>query len=452
MRAGSSSFEFTRRSGRGLPAAIGLTIAVVVSGCTTAGATPGPSASAIVSPSDSGSTAIASPSSTVEASLVASPHPLAGLKPAPSGRWTGLDWHSVPPSLGLKQTSPDLRLFGWSRGYVAFSLFTSTPLGAGDGTIDETLDVSSSPDGLNWTPGKRLDTSSLDSPVVVAKVVEGPAGLLAVGMPVPGACGGPASVTRLWTSTDGNGWTDVDFAGQFGKSLVWTVDAGSTGYVATGDLADGTTQVMWASDDGRTWRRSPIPAATFGTVIVQGATAFSGGFVVSGAVRGDDGCGGPRYVTPSLWWSSDAKSWTRVKLTGTTSATNTWMSVTRITDRALLAVQTSTDGTAQSMTTAAWVSHDGRTWTPVSSAAAALEGNPYSDGRRCISLTRPDSATGTLIVSAVGEDLSVTGLAQTGEIPGNIWDLTWIAALGPSGLLVVTMDGSEAWLGVPTAD
>jgi hypothetical protein len=356
----------------------------------------------------------------------------------------------VPATLGLPEgSSPNVRLFGWSGGFVAFwpndqnrNLATTN--------VDETIDVSSSADGVRWTAGKAFDTSRFKYFVDIVKVDEGPSGLLAVGMPGRAVCGGPTSVTNLWTSADGAVWTPVDFAAQFGTATVWTMDAGSTGYVATGDLSDGTTQVVWTSADGRSWHRAPLPTATFATtVIVQGGTAFAGGYVLSGAVRGDEGCGGPRYVAPSLWWSSDAKGWTRSALTDAASGSDPWMSVTRITDRSLLAVETSWDVTAQETKTAAWVSSDGRKWNPVE--PAAVPWSLYSNGLRCLTLPRPQTLTGDPVVGEVGDDLRVTTLAQSGDMPAGLGNIGWLAALGPSGLLVVSMDGANAWLGMPVA-
>jgi hypothetical protein len=345
----------------------------------------------------------------------------------------------------------DLRVSGWSGGFIAFSSFGSVSSDVGGGKVDETIGVSSSPDGFHWTAGKPLDIAGVDYWLAVAKVVEGPAGLLAIGMPGRAVCGGPTSVTSLWTSTDGNSWIKVDFAAQFGTATVWTVDAGSTGDVATGDLSDGTTQVVWLSDDGRSWQRVPLPTATFGTVEVQGGTAFAGGYVLSGAVRGDEGCGGPNYVTPSLWWSADGKAWSRVKLSGATPGTDAWMSVTRISDHSLLAVQTSYDSTTQVNSTAGWVSTDGRTWSPTSAYAAELPGNLYSNGQRSMTLIAPPSEGSEMpVVATVDDDLTVTELSQSGDVPTDLGNIGWAAALGPSGLLVVSLDGNNAWLGMPT--
>jgi hypothetical protein len=423
----------------------------MASGCVVAGESPSPSsldsAATISAPPP-----IASVSHSPEASTAPTATPEPSVGPAPSSAWTEISWRSVSASLGVPATaSSNLSVYGWSGGFLAFNSDDPNMMGAGDPTVNETIYVSRSTDGVHWTAGQPLDTTGFQSDIAIVKVVEGPAGLLAIGTFFGVACGGPPTVQALWTSTDGLSWARVNMAAQFGTGPVWSVDAGSTGYVATGDLADGKTQVIWLSDDGMSWRRVAIPTATFGTVVVQGATAFASGYVVSGAVLGDEGCGGPRLMTPSLWWSSDGKSWSRAKLAGTTAAPDAWMKVFRISDRVVVAIQTSWDAITQVSSTAAWTSTDGKTWALLAGPPAALSAVVYTDGRRCIFVGGPSESNHNLTLTAARDDLTTVDLTQTGEMPSDLENWHWVAALGPTGLLVVSMDGAHAWLGLPTS-
>ena len=242
-----------------------------------------------------------------------------------------VDWYQMdlrraclPADASAEHQDGDIRVsvFGWSRGYVGFR----TAYDLSD-TLQATVAVVStySADGLHWTVGRPMDVEGLPDPsegVAVTQVLEGPSGLLAVGEAFPPLiCGGPPTVYALWTSTDGLTWTRVQPPADFASASVYTVDAGSTGYIASGTLKDGVTQAVWLSGDGRSWRQVPLTKATFGKFVVDGATDFAAGYVVSGTVVGDQGCGGGADLfTPSLWWSADGTSWTRSKLTGAAPA------------------------------------------------------------------------------------------------------------------------------------
>jgi hypothetical protein len=288
--------------------------------------------------------------------------------------------------------------------------------------------------------------------VYVTQVVEGPSGLLAIGHYPPATCGGPPTVVALWTSTDGLTWARVQLTAQFGSASVYTVDGGSIGYIASGTLKDGVTQALWVSTEGGSWRQVPLPKATFGQVVMDGATGFAAGYVVSGAVLGDEGCGGPSLLTASLWWSANGTNWTRSKLTGATPATDAWMAVRRISDHALMAIATEWDATAQLSTQLVWATADGRTWKLVASPSSLLGGGVITNGQRGLVVAAPSDNSGPPIVAPVGDDLTVTTLSQTGDGPvASDQSTGWVAALGPTGVVILSSDGLDLWLGVPTA-
>jgi hypothetical protein len=341
-------------------------------------------------------------------------------------------------------------VFGWSRGYVGFR---STSDETSPETPSFTMVSTTSTDGLHWTAGRALDVKGLKDVVNITAVLEGPSGLLAVGQYGRMACGGPGTVDALWTSTDGTTWAPVQPPATFASASVYTVEAGSTGYIASGTLKDGVTQAVWLSGDGRSWRQVPLPKATFGKVVVDGATDFAAGYVVSGAVLGDEGCGGSRLLTPSLWWSANGTTWSRSKLAGAAPASDATMTVSRISDHVLMAIASEWNSNTQAMTQVVWVTTDGRTWNLVKSPSSLLSANVLTNGQRGLLFVAPADISGPPTIATVADDLAVATLTQTGDGPMASADSTgWApAAFGPTGVVVLSSDGLNLWLGVPTA-
>jgi hypothetical protein len=327
-------------------------------------------------------------------------------------------------------------VFGWSRGYVAFETGTA---------FEPFIATSYSTDGLQWKSGTPLDTTKLpEGPMRVGSVVEGPTGLLALGG--YGAACGPIRVPAMWISSDGVSWRFVSMATAFGGGSVMDIEAGSAGYIATGDFGDTVaTPAVWTSTDGLSWHRVNVAAKAFGGLVVNDATAFAAGYVIAGAVPSGsgNGCGGLPFMTPSLWWSPDGRTWSRAKVPGTTNATDATMRVLRISDHALYAFEPG-DGNA------AWTSTDGQTWK----RAAGLTGSPITNGQRGITIVEPYGTGDQIEVSAFEPDMSLAKLAQTGDIPEQaMWGGTGgisAVAFGPTGLIVADPEG-DIWVGVPVA-
>jgi len=387
------------------------------------------------------------------------PTPLSSVGTAPAGGWSGIRWISagpVFPQTPVPSTDMgdwQISLFGWSEGYVGFrTAFDDSSL-----TQPPTVDMvsTSSADGLHWTAGRPMDIDGLTDVVDITQVVEGPSGLLAVGYHPPATCGGPSTVEALWTSPDGLSWTRVQPPAYFTSASVYTVDAGSTGYIASGTLKDGVTQAVWLSADGRSWRQVPLTKATFGNFVVDGATDFAAGYVVSGTVVSNGGCGsGADLFTPSLWWSANGTSWTRSKLTGAAPASDAWVTVSRISDHALMAIASRWDQASQTYVPLVWVTTDGRTWNLVKSPSSMLSTEVLTNGQRgLLVLAPPDNGPPT--IATVSDDLTVITLTQTGDGPvasSTNW-ASWMpfAAFGPTGVVVLSGDALNLWLGVPTA-
>ncbi|MGD0407955.1 MAG: hypothetical protein ABSB34_03055 [Candidatus Limnocylindrales bacterium] len=345
-----------------------------------------------------------------------------------------------------------VKVFGWSRGFVGFrNAIDETYSQTGQIVSEKDVMVSTaSTDGIHWSPGRDLDLTGLGSTVSITGVAEGPAGLLAVGRFPRGVCGGPPTVDVLWASPDGLTWTHVPLPADFASSSVYTLDAGSSGYIATGILKDGVTAAVWVSTDGRSWHRAPLPKTTSGTVLVDGATAFAGGFVLSGAQQIQVGCGESVQV-PSVWGSADAKSWTAPKLPGAIPSDSTWVDVARISDHAVMATAWLWNATSQASSQLVWATGNGRTWTPLEWPASLLRATVLTDGQRGLAFADPTSDSTGPTIATIDDDLTVTTLTQSGDIPTGAAIGGSTFAFGPSGVVVLTNNGLNLWLGVPTA-
>jgi hypothetical protein len=167
---------------------------------------------------------------------------------APSGTWKSIRWVSVPATPLLPSPPPDSQfygrpsIFGWSRGFVGFSI------AIGDGAADDTqntMTTSYSSDGVHWNAGPGVQQETKD-PLDIREVYEGPDGLLAV--EEAGACS-ETWVEGLLTFSDGVTWQAVDMKKAFGSAVIWNVSGGSAGFVAVDTIG----QTVWTSRDGQSW-------------------------------------------------------------------------------------------------------------------------------------------------------------------------------------------------------
>ncbi|HEY8990227.1 MAG TPA: hypothetical protein VIM39_14475, partial [Candidatus Limnocylindrales bacterium] len=336
----------------------------------------------------------------------------------------------------------NLGLFGSSHGLVAFG----SDGGQGSGSFrPPTLVSTSSSDGLHWSTPSPIDVSGFPDQIDIAQVTEGPAGLVAVGRYPADTCGGPPVIAGLWHSTDGTAWRRVALPRSMVRGHVEGLDGGSAGYIATGKQSDGKTPGIWLSQDATTWRTLPLPKPPSGTLVVNGATSFAGGLVVAGAVLGPEGCGGASSIHPAAWWSADGSSWTRESLPGASTAAGASLSIHRLNDEEIVAVSQAGD------TPDAWVSTDGRTWSKVQTPTIEALFGTVTDNRRSIVVGAPSNDLGAPMFETVGDQLDVAPLTQTGDGPVETADsIPTITAVGPTGLVVVSVDASHLWLGVPS--
>lgn len=468
-----------------------LLVSSAVAACSVASLSPSPGASSAATLGQAGwqTPSLAGPSGTPLGSgsgNLGSPPlptgPLPNLGPAPAGPWTGIDWIAVPtghaPGVSgsvESQSGPEVTLEGWSKGYVEFiwdpHLRTITPW--------------ASADGLTWHGGPKIDTSVWTAEFTtydrqhtdpgdhdscsfqVVEFEEGPAVTLLRGFfSCGGGCGGPwyTSSEAMWVSSDASSWTPVEVAKNFGSGSVGAISGGSSGFIALG--SSGSSRTLWLSSDGRTWAHGTLPGDLLKTGSAAGAPAsFANGYVLPGIVTvqaGEELPGGgmagcvigsgpdkPPTYRGGLWWSADGHTWVRDSLSGTTDAAYVDMAVTRIDDHTLLATQRSyaTEGSGAIPAEAEWISTDGKTWIAIKGLANQWP-LVITDGSRGI-LRDCTGATGAnpwYSLCVIGPKLDMVPLSQTGAVPA-VQDAQIV--LGPTGLLV-TVDGSRFWIGIPT--
>ena len=211
-------------------------------------------------------------------------------------------------------------------------------------------------------------------------------------------------------------WTRVQLPADFVSASVYTVDAGSAGYIATGMLKDGVTPAVWVSADGKSWHRAALPKSTSSEVVIDGGTALAGGYILSGAQEMDMGCGMSEFI-PSLWWSADGSSWTPGKVPGAMPAGHAWMTLNRISDHAVMANAQQWDANGQELPRQVWVTRDGRTWKLVASPSSLLNSSILTNGQRGLIASHGAAGFGAPVISTVDDDLTVTTLSQSGDGP-----------------------------------
>ena len=436
-----------------------------------------PSATASASASAGGSEApSATPTVAPSATSSAMADPLPSVPPAPSGTWGSINWTALPasPEFGAQTLSAGslFQVFGWSRGYVGFALTPGqpTPEQMADGINPSSTLVSSySADGVHWHPGQRLDTSGAPDLAVIRTVIEGPAGLLAVGW--WGSCGSEY-LDSLWTSTDGISWQPVNVSEAFGLQPlpIAHISGGAAGYVAVAYKG----AAVWTSKDGRVWQRVPLDTGSLENALINDGTAVSGGFILAGT-EGTSDCGAsiapegptpaPVFTKAAVWWSDDGSSWAHVSLPGARAASGyqeTWVS--HLSGQSLLVVDDDYSSVLSSRS--AWTSSDGRTWASIKLPVDINQSAIIANGQHNLvvepaqvpdNLGYPYVVSGPLGLRTIDEGFQLLSLGQTGSVPDLLyrnWDGPYaygMVALGPTGIVVTNADGSQLWFGAPSA-
>ena len=438
-----------RRSGSSLRRswlAGALVVAAAMAGCQAVPVQPdvtppaaGSTVTAAISTEATGpvatATEIAAPTGTPTGTDT--PGPTESPLPTAAGRalrWTAV---SLPAKLVAASDSPyQNALFGWSRGYLAFHENVNS--GAAVTWV--------STDGRQWRQGRSLDMTGIGQGAQVEEVVEGPAGLLALGRAAGCVDDGygcvPEPATALWTSVDGASWTRVDLRKAFGGAAVGDVSAGPMGYMAVSRSSDSSaaSPAVWLSADGQTWHSVSLDPATFEDSYLARGAVLADGFLVAGRIGSLEGWGGGDFptTTPAIWWSADGSDWSRVTLDDAATAPEAEAAVTTIAPGKLVAdvarwdCACSPEGDDQ-----AWTSSDGRTWkaagTGFPSASVVL-----SDGRQALEVV---SSEGSLTVAVSADGFEWAQIPVSGPGPADLSG----QAYGPAGVLVEDATGN-LWL------
>jgi hypothetical protein len=367
------------------------------------------------------------------------PTPAVGL--APSGPWSAVRWIDAG-KLPLGPT--EITIHGWSGGYVAFE---QSPGSDDEGnSLPVVIRAAASPDGVRWSAPTTLKTD-FDGSLAISTIVEGPAGLLALGYPYGDTCGGPPTLAALWASPDGRTWQRLAMPKAFAGSRVRTIAGGGAGFIAFGTKSDDTTQALWTSQDGRAWTARELPTVSSGTLALDAVTGFDDGFVLVGSVLGEEGCGGPSHIRAATWFSVDGSAWARTTLPGASTDPGASLQVRGLLGHILV---TQLLPGEQSMLKA-WTSDDGRTWNSVADVSSDTIWSPVSDGVHAVSAITPESGMGPLLVRSLDANGQMIQVRQSGGGPVADEDTaSWIFAVGPTGILATRPDGGASWLGVPS--
>ena len=378
---------------------------------------PSPSATPGTSPSTPAPSADAptTPAPTIEPSAepTTPPTPKPTIRPGPvSPPWTSLTWtHPVVPfpyqppvdagQLGATVTINDVT--GWNGGFVGVGTID------GDGSCVE-AGFFHSTDGLRWDLVQRVssgeDRTPMMCPQFVARLGHG---LIALGQ------------ARVWRSTDGAGWTELDSAS---LRSVWTspapelvaVAAGPRGIVAIGQPANTFDSVVAFSPDGQRWTPIALPARK--TAIAWDVALGSSGFVIVGRDGQADSAGINTTAgvgSPAAWYSADGATWTEAHVPGASVRGGV---LTRVLAGAggLFAVGNDVGIThyedLDARRIGAWTSPDGRSWQKAGSLESLVHGTALlaSDGTSIVAL---GNDTG-LSISTDGRDWSP--VTETGDL------------------------------------
>jgi hypothetical protein len=375
--------------------------------------------------------------------------PLPGLS-----RVTAIDWTArqadVAPDDGRDRWST-FSLFAWSGGYLGFRHRSAI-----ESATSEAISIEASRDGLTWTPVQTITVvGSIGEamPVRIDRLVEGPAGLIAVGVWGATRSDFPAvrSPTLLLQSSDARSWRYSWVGDLFDGGGITAVAASKAGYVVPGYGGTTNGQTVWSSSDAASWTNRDwqlgagffVPDAT--ALGASGIVGFDRGFVTATVSRTRD----PALVKPSVAWSADGLTWIDSSIAGLRPGSSAigGMNLTlgRLDSGAVLAQESAREPGSNEYWDMAWVSADGRSWCGAPAAASFQPADLQSDGRHALAVHFGADPGGPLDIQSLGSDLTPTPVAQSGKVPtGNLQ-----TALGPAGLVATDSDGTTFYLGAP---
>lgn len=242
---------------------------------------------------------------------------------------------------------------------------TTVPAGSSTSTTSGSSDTITPPPESPAPPIAivRVDDPSFDGGALRAVIEAGP-GLVAVGTDeVP-------EDAAVWVSEDATTWDRIesdsffgedDAQGLEGAQGMFDVVDGPAGIVAVGEFEVRSERDIdagvWISEDGLTWERVEHEAlGGTGTQTMYGITTWNGEYVAVGVGPGPVGSGERR---PAIWISEDARTWERVDVL----ALRMDASIDSIVRRGSRLYAVGSSGHVLRPTL--WFSEDGRSWDVV---------------------------------------------------------------------------------------
>jgi len=314
----------------------------------------------------------------------------------------------------------------------------------------------------NWDKTAPDATSKAGCGLNVDDLVEGPSGvLLRANLECHPTLGEIyQSPEAMWISSDGLSWNSVSPSRAFGKSGIGPISGGANGFI--GLNSDRTAS--WVSQDGLSWKAGTIPC---GATELSDPVSIDGEFAIAGLVAAQSGqtvppkpggckpfdSGSSSLVTGAVWRSKDGANWTRDRL-DTTAAVSPEMTLRKIDDHTLIADQLIGKKPSSGVWTSdiAWISRDGKPWTPVKGVPGPYSGYGFATYRDPSLIVGRDRGLMMLPKGdnsrflAFNADGTPRELEQTGDVPTAVWSWT-SEALGAVGLLVCS--GTDFWIGLP---
>jgi len=401
-----------RKLGRIKGLAFGLATATLLAGCGVAGASPSPTS--VASASSSAISPLTQPSAPTPKPSPNTPQPTAATftTPGVTSNWTGFSWSSLSAGNPLATADPGVRLLSWRGGYAAYG----TTNGWSSGLVWTSVDgqtwtqvtaivaprvlVAAAPAGLValaddpsaaspsetvWTSSDGLSWHAAGSPsglAFVDSLAGTSAGLVATGHTLTGSGKSATSGYYVAYSNDGVNWTPVtvqkditwDYVGPYvqsgdgrffvmggytvgvAKGAAYRLDAlgptgapGGRGLVGSGAAGTGG---LWWSDDGLTWTATGdwVYAAEieFGR---DGMLLQTSGRMIPGGTGLDISTDGGKS------WQAD-NNYAPLGATVCGQGECSYGPDGVITSNGTVFLAVKTNGKA-------WVSYDGKTWTPV---------------------------------------------------------------------------------------
>jgi hypothetical protein len=364
--------------------------------------------------------------------------------------WTGIHWIAVPggqapaiPPALFGGQFPTNFIWGSGKGFVEvlwdFHKRTLTPWFSADGL---TWRAAGALDTSIWTPYRRSydATTNRSDPthdfchVVDPVLQEGPQALLLTAILLCGGSGEVGGVAyspiAAWISSNGLTWTPATI-----PAAVTSVSGGASGFVGVG-----SDNSFWLSQDSRAWTKITLPPALLKKDVSPcGLVSLADGFVLAGVVAVKSG--GVGQTQGALWWSPDAKTWTRDSLSGAVPTEDGYEMCAMAIDAHTVAAELNLSASLPDF--AYLASTDGKTW-------AVLQTKPFQEVNGTTILPGRDrglvySNLGDGGLYALDDDLALVALNQSGDLPGGS-DMV----LGPTGILSASDDGTRFWIGVPT--